>query len=184
MQLHIQIGVLMEKHGYTNQSMADASGVPVGTVSGIRSGKIQSPSFDAIVAMMRAMGESVDALVGIAPSTPPVDPEKLTEDGYTESEIRAILRWAGSEISRTYQAIVAEKDARIAERDARLSEKDDRLSHRTALLAEDQRRADAEIQRERHRAHVASIISYAALTLFVILFFMDFLMPSRGWIVR
>lgn len=33
MQLYIQIGALMEKHGYTNQSMADVSGVPVGTVS-------------------------------------------------------------------------------------------------------------------------------------------------------
>ena len=114
MQLHIQIGALMEKHGYTNQSMADVSGVPVGTVSGIRSGKIQSPSFEAIVAMMRAMGESVDALVGIASSTPPVDPDKLAEDGYTESEIRAALRWADSEISRTYHAVVAEKDARLA----------------------------------------------------------------------
>lgn len=184
MQLHIQIGALMEKHGYTNQSMADASGVPVGTVSGIRSGKIQSPSFDAIVAMMQAMGESVDALVGIASSAPPVDPDKLTEDGYTEAEIRAVLRWADSEISRTYHAVVAEKDARIAERDSRLAEKDDRLAHRTALLAEDQRRADADLQRERHRAHVASIISYAALILFVILFLVDFLLPNLGWFVR
>lgn len=177
MQLHIQIGALMEKHGYTNQSMADASGVPVGTVSGIRSGKIQFPSFEAIVAMMRAMGESVDALVGITSSAPPVDPDKLTEDGYTESEIRAVLRLADSEISRTYHAVVAEKDARLAE-------KDDRLAHRTALLAEDQRRADADLQRERHRAHVASIISYAALILFVILFLLDFLLPNCGWFVR
>ena len=177
MQLYIQIGALMEKHGYTNQSMADVSGVPVGTVSGIRSGKIQSPSFESIVAMMRAMGESVDALVGITSSAPPVDPDKLTEDGYTQSEIRAALRWADSEISRTYHAVVAEKDARLAE-------KDDRLAHRTALLAEDQRRADADLQRERHRAHVASIISYAALILFVILFLLDFLLPNRGWFIR
>ena len=177
MQLHIQIGALMEKHGYTNQSMADVSGVPVGTVSGIRSGKIQSPSFDSIVAMMRAMGESVDALVGISSSAPPVDPDKLMEDGYTESEIRAALRLADSEISRTYHAVVAEKDARLAE-------KDDRLAHRTALLAENQRRADADLQCERHRAHVASIISYAALILFVILFLLDFLLPNCGWFVR
>ena len=177
MQLYIQIGALMEKHGYTNQSMADVSGVPVGTVSGIRSGKIQSPSFESIVAMMRAMGESVDALVRITSSAPPVDPDKLTEDGYTESEIRAALRLADSEISRSYLAVVAEKDARLAE-------KDDRLAHRTALLAEDQRRADADLQRERHRAHVASIISYAALILFVILFLLDFLLPSCGWFVR
>lgn len=62
MELHIRMGRLMEQHGFTNQSMADASGVPVGTVSGIRSGKIRSPGYDAICAMLSAMGESASAL--------------------------------------------------------------------------------------------------------------------------
>lgn len=62
MDLYIRMGQLMEQHGFTNQSMADASGVPVGTVSGIRSGKIRSPGYDAICAMLSAMGESSSAL--------------------------------------------------------------------------------------------------------------------------
>ena len=72
-----------------------------------------------------------------------------------------------------------------ADRDAEANGQGDTLlRHRTALLAEDQRRADADLQRERHRAHVASIISYAALTLFVILFLLDFILPNLCWIFR
>lgn len=177
-RIYIRIGALMEKHGYTNQSMSNASGVPIGTVSGIRSGQITNPGFEPICAMMRVMGESVDAMMDIVPvSTAPVDEKKLTEDGYTETEIRAIMRWARSEISRTYKAIVAGLEAR-------LSEKDERLTHRDALIVEEHKRAAEEIMHERKRAHVASVISYAALGLFVLLFFIDFLFPSIGWIRR
>lgn len=177
-RIYIQIGALMEKHGYTNQSMSNASGVPIGTVSGIRSGQITNPGFEPICAMMRVMGESVDAMMDIVPvSTAPVDEKKLTEDGYTETEIRAIMRWARSEISRTYKAIVAGLEAR-------LSEKDERLTHRDALIVEEHKRAAEEIMHERKRAHVASVISYAALGLFALLFFIDFLFPSIGWIRR
>lgn len=177
-RIYIQIGALMEKHGYTNQSMSNASGVPIGTVSGIRSGQITNPGFESICAMMRVMGESVDAMMDIVPvSTAPVDEKKLTEDGYTETEIRAIMRWARSEISRTYKAIVAGLEAR-------LSEKDERLTHRDALIVEEHKRAAEEIMHERKRAHVASVISYAALGLFVLLFFIDFLFPTIGWIRR
>ena len=61
-ELYLKIGKLMEKHGFTNQGLADASGVPVGTISGIRSGNIRSPGYDAICAMLSAMGESASAL--------------------------------------------------------------------------------------------------------------------------
>lgn len=70
MEIYLEIGALMEKHKMTNQSMADASGVPIGTVSGIRSGKVQNPGFESVCAMIKAMGESVDELVGIAPPCP------------------------------------------------------------------------------------------------------------------
>lgn len=166
MELYLKIGALMEKHGFTNQSMADASGVPVGTVSGIRSGKISNPGFESVCAIMAAMSESVDVLVGIVPTAVPVDEERLDADGYTETERRAIIRWAGSEIARSYQAVVAALEAR-------LNEKNERISHRTDLL-----------ERERRRAHQATVISYLSLGLFVLLFFIDFLMPSRGWIIR
>lgn len=177
-KLHIQLGILMEKHGYTNQSLSDASGVPAGTISGIRSGQIANPGFESVCAIMRTMGESVDAMMDILPtSTPAVDEKKLTADGYTETEIRAIMRWAGSEISRTYKAIVAGLEAR-------LSEKDERLTHRDNLIADEHRRAEEEISRARKQTQVASMISYASLALFALLFITDFFMPSVGWIQR
>lgn len=64
MELYLKIGALMKKHGLTNQSMADLSGIPIGTISGIRSGKIQNPSFEAICAMMKVMDEPIEALSG------------------------------------------------------------------------------------------------------------------------
>ena len=86
-QLHIRIGQLMEKHGFTNQSLADASGVPIGTISGIRSGKIRSPSYSAICAMLSAMGEPVDALSDSTDSiTDSAEDMPLPDNGFTEQQ--------------------------------------------------------------------------------------------------
>lgn len=85
MELHIRMGQLMEQHGFTNQSMADASGVPVGTVSGIRSGKIRSPGYDAICAMLSAMGEPTSALT---------DAEDVPEAEPPPNEHQTIMRQA------------------------------------------------------------------------------------------
>ena len=176
-QLFIQLGALMEKHGFTNQSLSDASGVPAGTISGIRSGQIANPGFEAVCAMMRAMGESVDALMGIVPTRAPIDEEKLTADGYTQTEIRAIMRWAGSEISRTYKAIVAGLEARIVE-------KDERLTHRDTLIADEHRRAEQQVSHAQRQTKLAIAVSYITLGLFVLLFSIDFLLPAAGWIRR
>ena len=72
-ELYLKIGKLMEKHGFTNQGLADVSGVPVGTISGIRSGNIRSPGYDAICAMLSAMGEPASALAG-AEDVPEAEP--------------------------------------------------------------------------------------------------------------
>lgn len=88
MEVYLQIGALMEKHGLTNQTMTNLTGIPLGTVSGIRSGKIQNPSFDNVCAMMKAMDESIDALVGITPPPVEVNEEKLTVDGYIGSDVK------------------------------------------------------------------------------------------------
>lgn len=188
MEVYLQIGALMEKHGLTNQTMTNLTGIPLGTVSGIRSGKIQNPSFDNVCAMMKAMDESIDALVGITPPPVEVNEEKLTVDGYTESEIKAILRWAGSEIARNYQAIVASLEARIAE-------KDERLSHRTGLMEKEHQRAKeditaerqramSEIQHERKRSLICLVVAFAALGTLAGLFIIDFMLPTVGWIQR
>lgn len=158
---------LKNRTGRTQQEIADMADVNANTLGKYFAGiDDNSANFGIVSKLVIAMGGSLDEMMGIAPPEVAVDEEKLTADGYTETEIKAILRWAGSEISRTYKAIVAGLEAR-------LNEKDERLTHRDTLVAE-----------ERKRAKTASIISYISLGLFVLLFILDFLLPSMGWIRR
>ena len=180
---------LKESGDYTQQQLSDLTGVPMGTIPKYFTNMDdESASFETVRKLVMAMGGSLDELAGIQPKPIEVSPEKLTEDGFTKPEIKVILRWAGSQIAHSYQAVIAGLEAR-------LSEKDERLSHRSSLLenehqraleevAVERKRAAEEIQHERKRAQTASIISYAALALFVCLFIIDFLVPTMGWIQR
>ena len=180
---------LKESGDYTQQQLSDLTGVPMGTIPKYFTNMDdESASFETVRKLVMAMGGSLDELAGIQPKPIEVSPEKLTEDGFTESEIKVILRWAGSQIAHSYQAVIAGLEAR-------LSEKDERLSHRSSLLenehqraleevAVERKRAAEEIQHERRRAQTASVISYAALALFACLFVIDFLIPTMGWIQR
>lgn len=66
MDLKNRLNQLKEKHGLTNQRIADGSGVPSGTVSGIFSGQTARPAFEDVVAILTFMGESIDEFCGIA----------------------------------------------------------------------------------------------------------------------
>jgi len=68
MEIRSKLNALKEKHGLTNQQISDASGVPLGTVSGIFSGQTSRPAFQDIAAILTAMGESIDAFCGISPA--------------------------------------------------------------------------------------------------------------------
>ena len=72
----------------------------------------------------------------------------------------------------------------VAGLEARLGEKDERISARWRLAEKERERAEEEIAYERRRARAAIIISYVALGLFALLFLLDFLLPSMGWIRR
>ncbi len=169
---------LKARTGYTQQQLSELTGIPIGTVPRYFGDMDDdSASFEVVRKLVIAMHGSLDELAGIAPKQLEINQEKLTEDGYTESEIKAILRWAGSEIARNYQAIVAGLEARLAEKDAR-------ISHRSEQVEDAHRRAEEAIGYERRRARTAAVISYITLSLFVLLFFVDFLLPTVGWIRR
>ena len=180
---------LKESGNYTHQRLSDLTEIPYGTIPKYFSGlEDESASFEIVRKLVMAMGGSLDELAGIRPKPVDVSPEKLTEDGFTESEIKVILRWAGSQIAHTYQTIVAGLEAQLNEKDERLSDRTLMVEneHRRALeeIAVERGRTAEEIQRERKRAHTAIVISYIVLGMFVLLFFMDFFMPTRGWIQR
>lgn len=54
-----------DRSGLTNQQIAEKSGVPIGTVNRIMAGQTDNPSFEAITAIVKAIGGSLDELVGI-----------------------------------------------------------------------------------------------------------------------
>ena len=64
MQISSKLNDLRNKHGLTYQQLADASGVPIGTLKSILSGTTASPAFETVCAILRAMGESVDEFCG------------------------------------------------------------------------------------------------------------------------
>lgn len=180
---------LKNRTGYTQQQLSEITHIPSGTLPKYFSAMDDdSANFEIVRKLVVAMDGSLDELAGIAPKQLVINEEKLTEDGYTESEIRAILRWAGSEIARNYQAIVASLEARIAE-------KDERLAHRTGLMAEEhqrskddiaveRRRAQEIILYERKRSQLCLIVAFVSLGLLAGMFICDFLMPTVGWIQR
>lgn len=58
------------------------------------------------------------------------------------------------------------------------------LSDKRRWMSEDHEHMQSVILYERRRARIACAVSYAALGLFAILFILDFLIPSIGWIQR
>lgn len=130
-QLHIRIGQLMEKHGYTNQSLADVSGVPIGTISGIRSGKIRSPSYSAICAMLSAMGEPVNALSDSVDSDADgAEGVPLPDNGFTEQ-----------------QQMIMDQNSRIASLSATLDARDESAGRNADRYA----KLEAQLQVERNK---------------------------------
>lgn len=172
------LNILKNQTGYTQQQLSEKTGIPIGTIPKYFSVMDDdSANFEIVRKLVTTMHGSLDELAGIAPKQLEISEEKLTEDGFTESEIKAILRWAGSEISRSYQAIVAGLESR-------LSEKDERLTHRSGLLESEHKRAEEQILYERKRSQVCMIVAFVALGLLAGMFIIDFLMPTVGWIQR
>ena len=68
----------------------------------------------------------------------------------------------------------------VAGLEARLDEKNDRIRHRAELLDDEQQRSE----RETRRANRATLIACIIGALFVLLVFIDALLPTRGWILR
>lgn len=109
MELYLKIGALMEKHSLTNQALADLSGVPIGSISGIRSGKVSNPGFETICALLHAMGESADALFNSDPAQAVPQPsaqEKMLQQTATVAAQAATLKAQDASISHYRDRIV------------------------------------------------------------------------------
>lgn len=61
---------LKEESGLTSRQIADKSGVPESTVIKMINGSTVDPSLSAAAAVIKTLGGSIDAIVGIAPPEP------------------------------------------------------------------------------------------------------------------
>lgn len=149
MELYLKIGALMEKHNLTNQSLADLRGVPIGTISGIRSGKVANPGFETICAILTAMGESADSL-------------------YRGDSIQSASKPSAPEPSAQEKMI--QQTATVAAQAATLIEKNESISHYRDRIAA----LESELKWERRRtvrlqtALVALFIAIVVLAAFYI----------------
>lgn len=153
---------LKEERGCTQQEISDATGIPTGTLGKYFSGvDDESASFEIVRKIVVYLNGSLDELAGITHFE-----EESMKNGHS-----------GSELSKAYETIIAGLEARLVE-------KDERLKHRDALITQTHLRAMEIVKREQKRSKFYGIISYACLALFVLIFIVDFLMPTVGWIRR
>lgn len=136
MELYLKIGALMEKHNLTNQSLADLSGVPIGTISSIRSGKVANPGFETVYTILRAMGESVDSLYNdesIRPASESSTPESSAQEKMMQQT--ATVAAQAATLKAQNESITHYKD-RIAVLEAKLeSERRRTVRLQTVLVA-------------------------------------------------
>ena len=145
---------LKEARGYTQQQIADESGVPIGTVGKYLAGIAdEAAGYDAVQRLVVCLGGSLDEMAGI----------------------RADEHRADGDADQAYKAVIAGLEAR-------LDEKDERIEHRGRIASEDHQRAEEAIAYERRRARIAMAISYIVMGLIVLMFVVDWMVPTVGWI--
>lgn len=145
---------LKEARGYTQQQIADESGVPIGTIGKYFSAlDDESASYEIIRKLVVCLGGSLDELAGIR------------ADGHR----------ADGDADQAYKAVIAGLEAR-------LDEKDERIEHRGRIASEDHQRAEEAIAYERRRARIAMAVSYIVMGLIVLMFVVDWMVPTVGWI--
>lgn len=145
---------LKEAKGYTQQQIADESGVPIGTIGKYFSAlDDESASYEILRRLVVCLGGSLDEMAGI----------------------RADEHKADGDADQAYKAVIAGLEAR-------LDEKNERIEQRGRIASEDHQRAEEAIAYERRRARIAMAISYIVMGLIVLMFVVDWMVPTVGWI--
>ncbi len=98
---------LKEKSGMSVQQIARESGVPASTISRILSGQTDSPGIQTIVDLVRAMGGSLDEVLGLKVETSIEIPEAVE----TPKEIEKVVDYTA--LIQLYEKSLASKDKLI-----------------------------------------------------------------------
>jgi transcriptional regulator with XRE-family HTH domain len=75
-----KLSEMKKQSGMSTQQIADKSGVPASTITRMLSGQTEEPNFSNVVNVVKAMGGSLDELVGIPPKTVTVTETKTVHE--------------------------------------------------------------------------------------------------------
>ena len=81
-----------KKQGYTNNTLAELTGIPVGTLNKILSGDSKDPSISAIIKIAQALNVSADYIVFGEPLPPPGEDTGITMYKQLDDEDKAEIR--------------------------------------------------------------------------------------------
>lgn len=114
-----KLKALKTEKNLTTHQLSELSGLPESTISRILSGQTDSPGFLAVVDLVRAMGGSLDEIVGIETPEAPKAPEAVkvqkapeapeVQKAPEKSEVPSDYR----EIIKLYERSIAAKNAWI-----------------------------------------------------------------------
>lgn len=112
MRFFEKIRSIKNKEGLTTQELSQKSGIPLGTLNKLLSGVIEEPKLSVALALCRALGVSLGALLEEDAVSLSQDEQKLLKDyrnsdGYGKAAVRAV---AEMESGRTADALGAENE--------------------------------------------------------------------------
>ncbi len=145
-----QIRGLLRERNITQSALSELTNIPKSTLSRILT-EGSDPSFEQAVQIIKALGVSLDQLVGITEEVPP---EKAQE--IADTAINA------------YTDLIAEKDKQIELLERQLEEKEKRVIYRESLLAEKDQRIENLTKAWHEEKRDKRILSYIAVSLMVV----------------
>lgn len=143
-----ELNRIKEKHGLTNESWANLSGVPKGTVNRYLSYNSGIPSYAYVGAMLKCVGESIDEFdrvissTGASPadlaSTPMAETELKSDPLHDPTLVPSMQERIAeqSEKLQELQVLVHEHDTQLQEKRAAIHERDAQLQESLAVIHE------------------------------------------------
>lgn len=171
---------LKQDSGMTNQQIANASGVPLGTVNRVIAGRAKNPAYSTVSAMREAMSDQCEEQSPSEP--PPVSPAAPSDDcNSCHTCPRDMPTGADFQrLSDNFMELNSRAEASFADA---LASKDMQFDNERSSF--DKERSSYE--RQLKRAHTRLIILEAMLVFFALailaLYVYDVMNPTRGWFV-
>lgn len=157
-----QIRGLLRERNITQSALSELTNIPKSTLSRILT-EGSDPSFEQAVQIIKALGVSLDQLVGITDEVPP---EKAQE--IADTAINA------------YTDLIAEKDKQIAMLREHLNEKEKHVEYRAALLSEKDERIANLTKAWNEEKRDKRILIYIVIALVSILVAMCFILVIKS----